>query len=103
MITETPNYYLPVTMQSGTARYEDIPCKVYLPVRFTEPVVLHLYPDEEQYQGLTLFYAVWTVSGSLAGGASKVELSATKAHVTQPSGIGSGLARRELSIDVEPV
>lgn len=45
---EAEDYYLYVNLQSETAVVERVPCKVYLPKRFSEPVILKFRPSNEQ-------------------------------------------------------
>lgn len=42
------DYRLRVTVQSENLRVENVPCKVYLPKKVTDPISLEFHPDEQK-------------------------------------------------------
>jgi len=45
-------YQLFVTIETGKIREEKVRCKVYLPERLIDPIVLHFFPTEDQVPNL---------------------------------------------------
>lgn len=64
-MTKREDHRLRVTIQSERTRIENVRCKVYLPTRLMDPILLTFYPTEEQYDLFHVFQG--TVRGEVKG------------------------------------
>jgi hypothetical protein len=63
----TEDYNLLVTIGYDDAQVEEVPCKIYLPVKASESVSVHLYPSQEQAQKMLKESPLFSIVGTEFG------------------------------------